>query len=91
MNDTVYKTHELKLVNRDILSLTGIKKISNFDIDEFLLHSVMGDILVKGKGLEVIQLDTDKGDIKIKGKINSINYLDGKKQNKESLLTKLFK
>ena len=91
MNDSIYKTHELKLVNRDLLSLSGVKKISNFDIDEFLLNSVMGDILVKGKGLEVVQLDIDKGDIKIKGKINSINYLDAKKQNKESFLTKLFK
>lgn len=91
MNEVVYKTHEVKIINRDILSLTGIEKISNFDVDEFLLKSVMGDIFIKGKNLEVIQLDTDKGDIKIKGKINSISYIDGKKQNKESIFTKLFK
>ena len=91
MNEVLYKTHELKLINRDILNLTGIEKIVNFDIDEFLLKSVMGEILIKGKNLEVIQLDTDKGDIKIKGKINSISYIDGKKQNKESIFAKLFK
>ncbi len=91
MNEVLYKTHELKLINRDILSLTGIEKIVNFDIDEFLLKSVMGEIFIKGKNLEVIQLDTDKGDIKIKGKINSISYIDGKKQNKESIFAKLFK
>ena len=72
MNDVVYKSHEVKIMNRDLLSLTGIKRITNFDNDEFLLNSVMGDIFVKGKNLEVIQLDTDKGDIKIKGKINII-------------------
>lgn len=91
MNDNVYKSHELKLVNRDVLSLSGVKKISNFDVDEFLLCSVMGDIYVKGKNLEVIQLDTDKGDVKIKGKINSIVYSDSKKENKESIFSKLFK
>ena len=91
MNDVVYKSHEVKIMNRDLLSLTGIKRITNFDNDEFLLNSVMGDIFVKGKNLEVIQLDTDKGDIKIKGKINSISYADEKKQNKESIFTKLFK
>ena len=91
MNDNIYKTHEVKIINRDILSLTGISKISNFDIDEFMLESVMGNIFVKGKNLEVIQLDTDKGDIKIKGKINSITYMDSKKENKESLFSKLFK
>lgn len=91
MNEVVYKTHEVKIINRDILSLTGIEKISNFDVDEFLLKSVMGNIFIKGRNLEVIQLDTDKGDIKIKGKINSISYIDEKKQNKESIFTKLFK
>lgn len=91
MNEVLYKTHEVKIVNRDLLSLTGITKISNFDIDEFLLNSVMGNIYIKGKNLEVLQLDTDKGDIKIKGKINSISYLDSKKEAKESIFTKLFK
>ena len=36
MNEAIYKTHELKLINRDILSFTGIKKVANFDVDEFL-------------------------------------------------------
>ena len=91
MNDAIYKTHEVKIINRDLLNLTGIKKISNFDTDEFFLSSAMGDIIVKGKNLEVVLLDTDKGDVKIKGKINSISYTDEKKQNKESLFAKLFK
>ena len=91
MEDSVYKTHELKLLNRELLSLSGIKKVINFDNDEFLLQSVMGDVYVKGKELEVVQLDTDKGDIKIKGKINSFSYIDAKKDNKESFLSKLFK
>lgn len=91
MNDNVYKTHEIRLLNRNILSLSGIKKVSNFDTEEFILYSVMGDILVKGKSLEIIMLDTDKGDLKIKGTINSINYIDNKKKDKESVLTKLFK
>lgn len=91
MNESVYKSHELKLLNRNMLSISGIKKVSNFDTDEFILYSNMGDVLVKGKNLEMIMLDTDKGDIKIKGNINSIIYIDSKKKDKESLITKLFK
>lgn len=91
MNENVYKTHELKMINRETLNLSGVNKVINFDNDEFFLNSVMGDIYVKGKNLEVLQLDTDKGDIKIKGKINSIIYNDSKKENKESLFSKLFK
>lgn len=91
MNETIYKSHDLKLLNREILSLSGIKKIVNFDKEEFLMTSTMGDISIKGNNLEVLFLDTDKGDIKIKGKIYSINYLDKKNNNKESFFDKLFK
>lgn len=79
------------MLNREILSLTGIKKIDNFDDTEFYLDSVMGNIYVKGSNLEITLLDIDKGDVRIKGKINSIIYTDSKKNNKESILTKLFK
>ena len=91
MNESVYKTHELKLLNRNILSLNGINKVLNFDKEEFVLSSSMGNILVKGKNLEMLMLDTEKGDIKIKGDIFSIVYIDSKKKEKESILTKLFK
>lgn len=91
MNESLYKTQELKLINRNMLNLSGVKQIKNFDNEEFELISVLGDVYIKGKNLEVVLLDTDKGDVKIKGKINSISYVDSKKENKESLFTKLFK
>ena len=88
----VYKTHELKLVDRREIALTGIKKITSFDSEEFLLESVMGLILIKGSNLEIMRLDTHDGNVKIKGKINSFSYLDNNdKPKEESLLSKLFK
>ena len=91
MNENIYKTHELKLINRDSLALSGIKKVINFDNEEFILNSVMGNISVKGNNLELVLLDTDNGDIRIKGKVNSIVYNDSKNEKKESFMTKLFK
>ncbi len=87
-----YGTHELKLMDRREISLTGIKKITSFDAEEFLLESNMGLILIKGSNLEILKLDTHNGIVKIKGKINSFSYLDNKEKSKEeSLLSKLFK
>ena len=91
MNEGVYKTHEVRILNRDVLSLSGINKVINFDNSEFVLSSVMGNIQIKGNNLEIILLDTDKGDLKIKGKIDGITYLNSKRENKESLFNKLFK
>lgn len=87
-----YGSHELKLIDRREISLTGIKKITSFDSEEFLLESNMGLILIKGSNLEIMRLDTHDGNVKIKGKINSFTYLDNKEKPKEeSILAKLFK
>lgn len=84
--------HEIKIGDRSNIFLTGIKKISSFDNEEFLMESTMGIILLKGQGLEIIKLDTHDGNVKIKGQINSLTYLDSKTKSKEeSFLVKLFK
>ena len=87
-----YGSHELKLIDRREIALTGIKKITSFDSEEFLLESNMGIILIKGSNLQIMKLDTHDGNLKIKGKINSFNYLDSNNKGKEeSILSKLFK
>ena len=92
MDNINYGTHELKLVDRSNISISGIKKIISFDDEEFLMESNMGNIRVLGEKLELLKLDTSDGNVKIKGKINSINYIEGKTKNKEeSIITKLFK
>lgn len=84
--------HEFKVVDRSSIYLTGIKKITSFDNEEFLMESTLGIILLKGEGLEIIKLDTHDGNVRIKGKINSLNYLESKTKTKEeSFLVKLFK
>ncbi len=91
-SEIILGNHELKLSERSRVVLTGIKKIINFDSQEFLMESSLGVIHLKGNNLELIRLDTQDGNVKIKGKINGIEYLDGKEKNKEeSLLAKLFK
>lgn len=88
-----YGSHELKIVDRKEISLTGIKKITSFDSEEFLLESNMGIILIKGANLEIMKLDTHDGNVKIKGQINGFNYLENTKdkQKEESIISKLFK
>lgn len=87
-----YGNHEIKVVDRNIISLSGISKIVSFDDQEFLMESNMGMILLKGEGLEIVKLDTHDGNVKIKGKLISYAYIDNMKKSKEeSLLAKLFK
>ncbi len=92
LDNLIISGHELKISDRREIYLTGIKKITSFDNEEFLMESTMGVILLKGSNLEILKLDTHDGNVRIKGKINSFSYLDENiKQNNESFFSKLFK
>ena len=84
--------HNISITDRKMMTLSGIKKINSFDEKEFFVDSIMGPILIKGSNLELIKLDTFQGSLSIKGNIDSINYLDDIKKNKQdSLISRLFK
>ena len=84
--------HKIDINERKNIFLTGIKKLNSFDDKEFFVDSIMGPILIKGNNLELIKLDTFQGSLSIKGTIDSINYLDELKKNKnESIISRLFK
>ena len=85
--------HTVNMVKRSSINISGVKKIENFNDNEFLLETIMGFMTIKGHNLEIIKLDTYQGDVAIKGKIDSINYSESmnKKNKEESIFNKLFK
>ncbi len=91
--DIVTNTHNISITSRKNINISGVKKIDNFDENEFLLETNMGYMQIKGNNLEIIKLDTYQGDVSIKGKIDSLSYLESakKQETKESIIAKLFK
>ena len=86
--------HNFQLIERKNVSISGVKKIDSFDSEELLIESVMGIMVLKGEGLELIKLDTMQGVVTIKGMVNSLTYVDEKstQKNKEnSVISRLFK
>ena len=86
-------SHGINLVERKNLIITGVKKIENFDTEQFLLETSMGFLIVKGEDLELIKLDTLQGNVSIRGLIKGIDYLEenNKKQKDNSIFNRLFK
>lgn len=85
--------HSINITERKNIVISGVKKIDNFDDQEFLIETSMGYLNIKGSSLEIIKLDTYQGNVSIKGKVDSISYREtDKKGNKDdSFFTKLFK
>ena len=86
-------SHSINLVERKNLVVTGVKKIENFDDEEFLLETAMGHLVIKGSEMELVKLDTIQGNVSIKGTIISFSYIeDYKNKSKEnSVFNRLFK
>jgi len=85
-------SHNLSMNDRKNLIVSGVKKIENFDNEEFVVDTVMGVLTIKGENLELIKLDTLQGNISIKGKIDSFDYKDDfKSKSNQGIINRLFK
>lgn len=91
--ENISLNHSIVLNERKNINITGVKKIDNFDNEEFLMETNMGYIIIKGEELEIVKLDTFQGNVMIKGKVNSLTYADGnnKKHKEDGIFNKLFK
>ena len=84
--------HSITLAERKNLLVSGVKKIENFDDEEFLMDTTMGLLTLKGEDLELIKLDTMQGNVSIKGKIDSFCYTeDNKSKENQGVFNRLFK
>ena len=89
-NITLREFGEIKIIDRKKILLTGVKKLINFNPNEFLIDSKLGSILLKGSELELLKLDTSDGNLAIKGRIDSLTYMD-EKHKELSFIARLFK
>jgi sporulation protein YabP len=88
----VEKEHQLKLNNRRLLEITGVKEVDSFDNEEFLLETVMGYLIIRGQNLQLKNLDVGEGVVSIKGKIYEVSYVDEQHQEKaKGFFSKLFR
>jgi len=84
--------HVINITERKSIVITGVRKIESFDTEEFAINSSEGLIILKGKDLEIIKLDTNAGNISIKGYINYVEYIDDNQTSKDNKwFNKLFK
>ena len=73
--------------------VTGVLDVLAFDLNEVLLETEQGMLMMKGKDLHVNRLSLEKGEVELAGQIDSVAYSDAHHATKksESLFAKLFK
>ena len=90
----IAKTHKLVVNNRKTAAVTGVLQVLSFDLNEILLETEQGMLMVKGTDLHVNRLSVEKGEVDLSGSIYSIAYSNISQtaaKTTESFLSKLFK
>lgn len=89
----IAKTHKLVVNNRKTATVTGVLDVLSFDLNEVLLETEQGMLMVKGTDLHVNRLTVEKGEVDLSGSIDSIAYSNISQQGKqgENFLSKLFR
>lgn len=66
--------HNIEMINRRNISLSGIKNIKEFSENRVILETVMGGLHIRGKKLTVSRLNTDTGLLDVSGEIDLLKY-----------------
>lgn len=87
------KAHKLVVNNRKTSLVTGVLDVLSFDLNEILLETEQGMLMVKGSDMHVNRLSLEKGEVDLSGTIDSIAYSDAKAKDKQgdNLFSKLFR
>lgn len=62
------KTHKVDLLNRSLGVITGVRDVVSFDLNEIILDTEQGLLMIKGFNLHVKKLLVEKGEVEIDGK-----------------------
>ena len=93
LNNINKRSHKLMLTNRRTCTISGVNDVLSFDVNEILLETEQGMLMIKGNELHVSRLSLDKGEVDIDGRIDSLAVTEtgGYSAKVECLRGRLFK
>ena len=66
--------HQVILQDRRTLSVTGVSDVDSFDGLTVVVYTDLGELTVKGSGLQIQRLNVETGDLSLTGEIDSLTY-----------------
>ncbi|MDD3072802.1 MAG: sporulation protein YabP [Eubacteriales bacterium] len=82
--------HKLVLLNQEQMDLSGISRVESFNPEEILLETSLGLLTIKGEGLDMHNLNLERGEVEIAGLVTEIRYSE-RTAGKRSILEKIFR
>lgn len=81
----------LLLENKEILNVTGVESVANFNDEAVVLLTNKGKLTIKGQKLNISKLNVDEGKLVVRGLINSMAFSENEQKEKIGLVRRIFK
>ena len=66
--------HELRLNERNHLTMTGVTEVVSFEETAVVLRTSLGMLIVQGTGLQLKTLSLDGGQVAVDGNVSALVY-----------------
>ena len=85
--------HRVMIQGRHSATISGVSDVLSFDLNEIVLQTTQGMLMIRGQELHMNRLTLEKGEVDIEGKIDSFVYSEQKGENGKdtSFLGRLFR
>lgn len=92
MEERIMKSHKISVFNRSNGIISGVKEVISFDLNEIILDTEQGILVIHGDDLHVTKLTVEKGEVEIEGIIDSMIYSDNgsMKNDRGGIIRRLF-
>ena len=91
INDEKNNVHNVILEGRKNLTISGVTDVDSFDERCISLYTQLGELVIKGRELQINSMSVETGDMTIEGDIWALNYGDKDKKSSATFLGKLFR
>lgn len=74
MNTPTADNHVVVLKNRQSLEVSGVRQVESFDEGKVVLETTLGLLQIRGRGLNINQLNVEQENLEVEGEITALEY-----------------
>ena len=86
---TEARQHTLTLTDRNHLVADGVRHVGTFTDQEIHAETALGNLVIRGEELHIVELNLDSGRLVIEGLITSLNYPENQKPSARGFWARL--
>ncbi|MBQ2661699.1 MAG: sporulation protein YabP [Clostridia bacterium] len=84
------RSHAIRIDNRELMSVTGVKDVESFNEQEIRLVTEAGILHIEGMELHMTKLNLDDGQVIVEGEIIAMEY-DEPPQERGGMFSRIFR